>query len=739
MRQKEWCWIVIISLAAFYFPYRAQAAQTTFTASQDTTIKLSAPDTNFSSASSLDAVYQSGDDPTRAPLEVQEGLVQFDLASLPKGAIISKAVLILASQGSASYGYADVRIRAITANWDNNTTWNSRPSYQEDSAANVEVANNQFPAEIDITPLVRNWQSGAQDNHGIAIRAFGDGDYSKGLYTAEDAHASSKEGPNGPKLKVDYTVTSSTSTPPPSNSTSTPTPAAGSSSGGSSAGTTTNTTTSTSSGSSPSPAPGTTSSSGGSGQFIDPETNLLEEHLTACLPEITDLRVILSDTESIVRYTSQTASKGQIYFYETSKTKPVGVANKLASGFDQGSIVIRESSATTSHALTLKPLQPKTTYYFTLLDAEKQECEHRFTSSRSIGGDAASVIGGVSKGFQDKLSGSISRNPLGKITLAPGTSPLALVGTLIQAGFSVATSGHTVPWMTILAYILSLLTLLALGQSTARRIIQSYITIKNLPNWWRGQTSSTKKHVTWGRVLSSISIRAIPSAVVNLYDAKSGRLITHTVSDRQGFFGFAVGPGTYYASAVHGGYSFPASVSLYGYRGEPFVVDNPNGFTQLDIPMDPAELRDRRLQQVEKWLIRAELFRLPLLVVASILAVYGATTHLSVVAVAAVLFLGLLWWNEWQRRNEARYCLTVVNAAAQPLPLVFVQIKDSHGHTVLRHNTNEQGVLFVSLPAGSYTVTISSVAGIGTAKTLRSTQTVVFSAGLRIRPLTLQV
>lgn len=211
--------VLIFSLIALLsFPSVTQAATLTLEPSLDATVKLSAPDTSFGAGPSLDAYYESGTDPTRVPGEVQEALIKFDLSSVPSNKYITSALLVLHSYGTTTFGYGDIRFRANINTWDNSVTWNTRPGYVAESSANLEVTNNEFPDPVTLTGLVRGWYSKQIPNYGMTMRAFGDGDYSSGLFTGSDAHASSKEGGSPPQLIITYSDTPPSATPAPGTS-----------------------------------------------------------------------------------------------------------------------------------------------------------------------------------------------------------------------------------------------------------------------------------------------------------------------------------------------------------------------------------------------------------------------------------------------------------------------------------------------------------------------------------------
>lgn len=102
-------------------------------------------------------------------------LIEFDLSAIPLKSQIASAVLRLSFYGRGGTEMRPViRVYPITTEWfANEATWNSKPSWDENSEIEVPSQPNDTwdPWEIDVTSLVRKWINGEMENHGLAIVA----------------------------------------------------------------------------------------------------------------------------------------------------------------------------------------------------------------------------------------------------------------------------------------------------------------------------------------------------------------------------------------------------------------------------------------------------------------------------------------------------------------------------------------------------------------------------------------
>lgn len=98
----------------------------------------------------------------------------------------------------------------------------------------------------------------------------------------------------------------------------------------------------------------------------------------------------------------------------------------------------------------------------------------------------------------------------------------------------------------------------------------------------------------WGIIYDTEAVKPVPFAIVRLYDTNTKKIVTTTVTDLDGRYGFPVSPGNYRIEVEHDEYNFP-SESLdakilqqkgVGYKGEKFSITQ-TSLIDFNIPIDP--------------------------------------------------------------------------------------------------------------------------------------------------------
>lgn len=126
----------------------------------------------YSSSSSRNTSTNYGTQTTLLVSTTNESYVQFDLATLPAGATVSKATLRLYVDSVTTAGSFDVY--QVNSSWAESTlTYKDLPSIGGSATGGYPVSVtssslNQFLV-IDITPLVQDWVSGSEANYGVAL------------------------------------------------------------------------------------------------------------------------------------------------------------------------------------------------------------------------------------------------------------------------------------------------------------------------------------------------------------------------------------------------------------------------------------------------------------------------------------------------------------------------------------------------------------------------------------------
>lgn len=146
---------------------------------------------SYGSDTSLKAGYVSG------TAKHFEAYLRFSLTSIPSGANIESAVLMVYP---SSAGSSALQLKALAGSFDNSTTWNAKPAIGSFIASGVYTSGDYNNiSDEDLTSLVGDWVSGAATNYGLAILQEGTDDGTIVILSLEN-------GSNPPMLRVEYTT-----------------------------------------------------------------------------------------------------------------------------------------------------------------------------------------------------------------------------------------------------------------------------------------------------------------------------------------------------------------------------------------------------------------------------------------------------------------------------------------------------------------------------------------------------
>ncbi len=103
--------------------------------------------------------------------------------------------------------------------------------------------------------------------------------------------------------------------------------------------------------------------------------------------------------------------------------------------------------------------------------------------------------------------------------------------------------------------------------------------------FWR--ITRPRKPKTWGIVYDEETKKPIAGAVVRIFDQRFGRLLDATLSNRNGKFGFLIGPSTYYLTVEAKEYIFPGTRKSHpnDYVGGPIEIKDANQVVSSNIPL----------------------------------------------------------------------------------------------------------------------------------------------------------
>jgi hypothetical protein len=148
---------------------------------------------------------------------IKRTLLHFSLDGLPPGSQVERAILMLRSVSTEDTGI-DVDVVGLVRAWrEHEATWNAPLTGHQwaspgaeavgvdrlgDIVAQITVSGGDRWWEWDITPLVRDWASGARPNHGLIL-------LSRDAPKAREIAFTARESGDPPKVVIDYTGASS--------------------------------------------------------------------------------------------------------------------------------------------------------------------------------------------------------------------------------------------------------------------------------------------------------------------------------------------------------------------------------------------------------------------------------------------------------------------------------------------------------------------------------------------------
>ena len=125
----------------------------------DTYCSEDQPTTNYGTITVISCQEGTGTD--------RIGLIQFDISSVPAGAVSAKLRLYC----SAVAAGGNVACHQTTSTWDEGAvTWNTKPTFEAVAEATAEVFSTGWK-EWDITTLYNKWKSGDETNYGLYLIA----------------------------------------------------------------------------------------------------------------------------------------------------------------------------------------------------------------------------------------------------------------------------------------------------------------------------------------------------------------------------------------------------------------------------------------------------------------------------------------------------------------------------------------------------------------------------------------
>jgi hypothetical protein len=146
----------------------------------------------------------------------RRGLLAFDLTSLPPGATIAEASLELYLGFATELPETQIAVRPVLEDWvESEVTWDTAPEAGPQATSAAVGSENRYYT-WDITPLARDWYSGAAPNYGVLLQDLDETTAALRGFTSRESDV------NPPRLVINYTPPTPTPTSSPTQ-TATPT------------------------------------------------------------------------------------------------------------------------------------------------------------------------------------------------------------------------------------------------------------------------------------------------------------------------------------------------------------------------------------------------------------------------------------------------------------------------------------------------------------------------------------
>jgi len=172
---------------------------------KDTFLSSRQPDRNFGADSGLYLGWSS------SVYEAMRILIEFDIAAIPRNAVINNAELFIFQTSVTPGGDRpmDYRAQFMRSSWDEGqVTWNNANYLGGNALPLGSVDSNVGWKTVNVTNLVKTWYSGAQTNYGLIVT----GDEAIADNRMREFAAREQSGA-APYIMVDYTVVCDTTVP----------------------------------------------------------------------------------------------------------------------------------------------------------------------------------------------------------------------------------------------------------------------------------------------------------------------------------------------------------------------------------------------------------------------------------------------------------------------------------------------------------------------------------------------
>ena len=137
--------------------------------------------------------------------EIERTYIQFDLSTVPAGAVVDDADLKLYQYNSVGSGSFIVGLYQVISGWEeSNVTWSNQPDSSTEAEASRNIYTSTTWRNWDIDDLVKSWLDGSITNYGMLLKATNEASINmKAAFRTSDYTIDTTK---RPKLEIDYYI-----------------------------------------------------------------------------------------------------------------------------------------------------------------------------------------------------------------------------------------------------------------------------------------------------------------------------------------------------------------------------------------------------------------------------------------------------------------------------------------------------------------------------------------------------
>lgn len=228
--------------------------------------------------------------------------------------------------------------------------------------------------------------------------------------------------------------------------------------------------------------------------------------------------------------------------------------------------------------------------------------------------------------------------------------------------------------------------------------------VANMWAWVLSLFGYTKKGKNWGMVFDAETNKAVPLAVVQLFEKEYNKLISTQTTDKNGRFAIVAKPGNYFIKVTKTDYVFPSKMIDEGYHGAEIVVKEDSAIN-YQIPIDPNTAKLAHKINLLNFIVKTlNIIRLPLLLIGTVISVLAYSMDKTIFNFVVIIFYAVAWLYELYKLRQLRpYGLTKEKLSLRRIDMVILRLFDENHKIVSTRVSDANGKFtFLTNPGKFY-------------------------------------